>query len=131
MGTETDSAAKFLHRFAESWSDNDGAALGEFFSEDGSLINPFGQRADGREAIAAMYREYFTGMLAGSSTAIKVETIRPVGDDLAVADAEQTITGADSRVVLVVHLVALLRRDGEDWRFVDSRPYTRATPPAG
>jgi hypothetical protein len=31
--------------------------------------------------------------------------------------------------VLVVHVAALLKRDGERWRFVDARPYTYATAP--
>ena len=129
MGSETDAVAKFLNRFADTWASNDGAALGGSFTEDGSLINPFGQRADGREAIAAMYSEYFPGMLAGTTTAIAVESIRPVGESHAFADAEQTNTATGGEVLLVVHLAALLRRDGEDWRFVDARPYTPATLP--
>jgi uncharacterized protein (TIGR02246 family) len=129
MSQGTDSAAEFLDRFAETWASNDGFALGNLFTVDGSLINPFGQRADGRQAIAAMYSEYFTGMLAGTSTTIEVEIIRPVGDTHAFADAEQTITGPDGAVLLVAHLVALLRWDNEDWRFVDSRPCTPAALP--
>jgi uncharacterized protein (TIGR02246 family) len=130
VASETDSAHKFLDSFAESWSSNDGSTLGELFTEDGSLVNPFGERADGQEAIAAMYSGYFAGMLAGTSTTIEVETIRPVGDSHALVDAEQAITTPDGGVVLVVHLTALLRRDGEEWRFVDSRPYTPASAPA-
>lgn len=122
----TDGAATFLDQFAEAWADNDGAALGDFFAPDGSLVNPFGQRADGREAIGAMYSEYFGGMLAGTSTTIAVETIRQVGERDALIDAEQTISGPDGTVMLVVHLTGLLHRDGEDWCFVDSRPYTTA-----
>jgi uncharacterized protein (TIGR02246 family) len=130
MGSETGSAGTFLDGFAETWARSDGPTLGQLFIEDGSLINPFGQRADGREAIAAMYADYFTGMLADIASTIKVETIRPVGDNHAFADAEQTITGPDGSVVLVAHLAALLCRDGQQWRFVDSRPYAPATPPA-
>ena len=77
-----------------------------------------------------MYSEYFAGgMLAGTTTTITVESIRPVGDSHAFADAEQTITAPGVGMLLVVHLTALLRRDGEDWRFVDSRPYTPARLP--
>lgn len=76
-----------------------------------------------------MYREYFAGMLAGTTTTITVETVRPVGDSHAFADAEQTITTATGEVLLAVHLAALLRRDGEDRRFVDSRPYAAAPLP--
>lgn len=129
MGSDTDGAAAFLDQFASTWASNDGAALGELFTEDASLINPFGLRADGREAIAAMYEDYFAGMLAGTSTSVQVETIRTVGDGYAFADAEQTITASDGGVLLVAHLAALLRSHGGDWRFVDSRPYTPAPAP--
>jgi uncharacterized protein (TIGR02246 family) len=130
MIPETDSAATFLAAFAEAWASNDGTALGDWFALDGSLVNPFGERADGRPAIAAMYREYFAGMLAGTSSTIEVGTVRPVGDHDAFVDAEQTIYDAGGVVVLAVHLTALLHRDGVRWCFVDSRPYARAPIPA-
>jgi uncharacterized protein (TIGR02246 family) len=129
MVLESDGAAKFLDRFAETWASNDGDALGEMFTADGSLVNPFGQRADGRQAIGAMYSEYFAGMLAGTQTTIELGTIRPVGDSDALVDADQTITAQDGAVLLAVHLAALVRRDGEDWYFVDARPYAPAELP--
>lgn len=64
-----------LDRFCVAWKTNDGATVACFFVEDGSLINPFGERADGRAAVVAMYSEFFGGMLRGLSTAEKL--IRP------------------------------------------------------
>lgn len=113
-----------LDRCAAAWETNDGAAVAAFFTEDGSLINPFGQRADGRAAVAAMYSEFFSGMLRGTTTTVSLSSVRAVGQEHAFADAEQTITGPDGNVVLVAHLAALMRRDGDEWRFVDGRPYT-------
>jgi len=117
-----------LDRFCAAWQTNDGAAVGGFFTDDGSLINPFGQRADGRTAVAAMYTEYFAGMLRGTATTVTLASVRAVGPDYAFVDSEQTITGSDGSVVLTVHLAALLRREGQDWRFVDARPYTFPQP---
>ena len=116
--------------FADGWKTNDGATLARFFVEDGALINPFGQRADGRSAIGAMYSEYFEGMLQGTSTTFKLESVRAVEASHAFADGEQTISAASGEVVLVAHLAALLRRDGGSWRFVESRPYTFPATPA-
>jgi hypothetical protein len=48
----------------------------------------------------------------------------------ALADAEQTIYAADGDVLLALHVVNLLRKDGDDWRLVDSRPYGFSPPPA-
>jgi uncharacterized protein (TIGR02246 family) len=117
-------------RFAADWKTNDGARIAGSFVEDGALINPFGERADGRAAIGAMYSEYFRGMLGGTSTGFKLARVRSVESGHALADAEQTIYGPDGKVVLVVHLAALLRREGDHWRFVDGRPYTFAAKPA-
>lgn len=124
MGSGGDAVARFFGAFTESWKTNDGGAVAGFFVEDGTLINPFGQRADGRVAVAAMYREYFGGMLRGTSTTFSLASVRPVEDGHAFADGEQTIYAAGGEVLLVVHLAALLRRAGDDWRFVDARPYT-------
>jgi uncharacterized protein (TIGR02246 family) len=129
MPAQPDQIRAMFDRVAAAWAANDGRAVADFFTEDGSLINPFGQRADGRAAVAAMYAEYFAGMLRGTTTAVDLTSVRAVGDDHAFADAEQTIHAPDGRVVLAVHLAALLRREGEDWRFVDSRPYAVAPAP--
>jgi hypothetical protein len=69
-------------------------------------------------------REYFKGMLSGTSTTTTVQTVRAVGDDHAFADCDQSITDDHGEVVLAVHLAALLGRDGDSWRFVDARPFT-------
>lgn len=119
-----DAVAEFLRLFADAWKTNDGSAVADFFVADGSLINPFGQRSDGRRAVAAMYSEYFDGMLRGTSTTFGVASVRGVESNHALVDGDQTITASTGEVVLVVHLTALLRRDGDSWQFVDARPYT-------
>jgi len=124
-----DSVQAFFELFADTWETNDGVAVGDLFVEDGTLINPFGQRADGRTAIAAMYSQYFEGMLQGTSTTFNLASVRNVEATHAFADGEQTILAPGGEVVLVAHLVALLRRDGDGWRFVDSRPYAFAAIP--
>ena len=129
MSAEFEQIKPALDGFCAAWKANDGTTVAGFFVDDGALINPFGQRADGRAAVAAMYSEYFGGMLAGTSTTFDLATVRAVGDDHAFVDGEQTISAPDGSIVLVVHVAALLRRDGDGWLFVDSRPYTFATIP--
>jgi uncharacterized protein (TIGR02246 family) len=130
MPAPLDAINAALDDFAAAWRTNDGSALGALFTEDATLVNPFGDRADGRDAVAAMYSEYFGGMLAGTATTIDVTSVRHVGDDVAFLDGEQAILAPDGSVVLSVHLAALLQRDGDGWRFVDARPYTYAAAPA-
>ncbi|HYA44556.1 MAG TPA: SgcJ/EcaC family oxidoreductase [Acidimicrobiales bacterium] len=130
MGSAEHGVAAFYEKLAASWSANDGAAFAALFTEDGSLINPFGERADGQDALRAIYNEYFAGMLKGTTTSIRLTHLRPVDTDHAFADAEQTIYAANGDVVLALHVVNLLRRDGDDWRLADSRPYAFSPPPA-
>ena len=129
MSSDEAGVHELLNRFAEAWSTKGGGALGGYFSEDGTLINPFGELAAGRKAVAAMYGGYFDGMLQGTTTTIKVGTVRAVGADHAFVDAEQTIFGPAGDTILGLHLCGLLRRETDGWRFVDARPYTVATLP--
>ena len=125
-----DQITSTFERFSAAWQANDSAAAAAFFVDDGSLINPFGERADGREAIAGMYSQYFGGMLRGSTTAFTLESVRDIENNHVFADGQQTVTGGDGKVILVVHLASLMRRVGDSWKVVDSRPYTFASRPA-
>jgi uncharacterized protein (TIGR02246 family) len=130
MASTEETVSAFFDQLGDVWRSNDGAEFAAFFTEDGSLINPFGERADGREAVAAMYTEYFAGMLHGTTTRITLTHLRPVGHEWAFADADQTVVGAGGDELLALHVVNLLRRHGDGWRLADSRPYTFPPPPA-
>jgi uncharacterized protein (TIGR02246 family) len=129
MSAHFDQIKSTLDRFCAAWKTNDAATVGGFFAEDGSLINPFGQRADGRPAVVAMYSEYFKGMLGGTSTTIDLTGVRPIEQDHAFADGEQSVTAANGDVVLAVHFATLFRRGDDGWSIVDSRPYSFAAIP--
>jgi uncharacterized protein (TIGR02246 family) len=129
MSAALDQVKSTLEDFAAAWKANDGDAVTSFYVEDGALINPFGERADGRAALAAMYSDYFGGMLRGTSTTVNLSSVRRIENDHAFADGEQTITAPDGSTVLQVHIAALMRREDDGWRFVDARPYTFATVP--
>jgi ketosteroid isomerase-like protein len=53
MSAPYDQIRATLERFADAWQTNDGAAVASFFADDGSLVNPFGERADGEQTIHA------------------------------------------------------------------------------
>lgn len=129
MDQDRASIEQFFASFRDTWKTNDGEALGGLFSQDGSIVNPFGQRADGRAAVGAMYSEYFDSILKGTSTTMQIDHVRTVGSDHALVDAEQVITGAGGEVVMAVRLAALLERRAGGWSFVDSRPYAVAPLP--
>lgn len=130
MGATENTVAAFFDTVCDAWSANDGAAFAALFTEDGSLINPFGERADGRPALTAMYSEYFRGMLKGTTTSITLAQLRPIEANHVFADADQEIFAPGGDVVLALHVVNLLRKDGDSWRLLDSRPYAFSPPPA-
>jgi uncharacterized protein (TIGR02246 family) len=116
--------------FAAAWKTNDAAAVAGFFTDDGSLVNPFGERADGRAAVEAMYAKNFQGLLRGSSTTIALSGVRVVETQHALADGDQIVYGSDGGVLFPLHCAVLLRRESGGWRIVDARPYVVATRPA-
>ncbi len=130
MSAPVDQMKSTMDRISTASESNDGAAVASFFVDDGTLISPFGERADGRAAIASIYSAYFGGMLRDSSTTFTLDSVRPVDNNHAFVDGEQTIHAPDGTVVLVVHLAVLMRHDSDGWRMVDARPYTFASRPA-
>src|SRR5437868_15463417 len=85
MDSDHGSVIAFLDRFADAWKRNDASAAAALFVDDGSLINPFGQRADGHAAVQAMYADYFSGMLRGTTTTVVLSSVRGLGADHAFA----------------------------------------------
>ena len=128
--TTQETVQAFLQVFADAWRANDGPQLASFFTDDSSIVNPFGERADGSQAVAAMYTEYFGGLLRGTTTTIDHVSVRAIEGHHAFVDGEQTISASSGEIVMTVHLAALLRRSGPSWRFADARPYTFPALPA-
>ena len=122
-GSNRKQCRRLLRQAAAAWKANDGAEFAAHFTEDGSLINPFGERADGRAALTAMYSEYFAGMLAGTTTSIESTRLRAIDADHVLADSDQNVYAPTGDVILALHVVNLMQREGDDWRIVDSRPY--------
>ena len=77
MDALASSTGTFFQDLATAWKANDGAAVADLFTEDESLINPFGERGDGTAALSTMYGEYFRGMLHGTTTLVQVTNLRP------------------------------------------------------
>jgi uncharacterized protein (TIGR02246 family) len=129
MSDDRASVEAFYGTFTDAWKSNDAGQVAGHFAEDGTLINPFGQRADGREAVEAMYAEYFGTILRGSETSVRLDSVRSVEADHVFVDGDQSVVGSDGAALFELHISALSRRDGDSWRFVDVRPFTVLPPP--
>ena len=102
-----------------AWNAADAAGLAAHYARDGRLINPFGRITDGREAIAAGFTELFSGVLAGTSTSIQIDSVRELAPSLVVVDGTQTLTGP----VPPLHFTAVVRQQDETAEILECRPY--------
>lgn len=103
----------------QAWNAGDTPAIAATFAPDGRLVDPLGDEWDGRDAVAAAYQEYFTGLLAGTTTEIDIASVRDLAPGLAVVDGWQTISGPLPRM----HLTAIVRAEGDSVALVECRPY--------
>lgn len=109
----------------------DSTELSQFYADDGSSIDVFGNEARGRDAIAELLRHTLQQM-KDSQTHLDNIRVRPLAESLVFVDAEQSVAmPLNPAQDLLCHFSAVMRRSGtRDWRFVDTRafvPIQRAT----
>jgi uncharacterized protein (TIGR02246 family) len=82
-----------LDAFTKAWNEHDATAMAAVMTEDGTLINPAGVTAKGREEVAKLVGHEHETMFKGSTYAVTDLVIHEVTDDVIVADVTGTITG--------------------------------------
>ena len=109
--------------------------MAAFWTEDGTLINPFGVVANGREAVQKLFEDEHTNIFKGSTYQHGDVKVQMVGENVAVADIDSNITnmhGPDGRSAPdFKHHVALVmvKKDGA-WLMAAVRPYQLSQKPA-
>lgn len=125
MDTALDSDTRVvIEDFCQAWNRGDAAAVAQTYAADGRLINPLGDSYDGREAVRDGYAEYFSGMLAGSTTEISIDEIRRLADGLFVVDGTQLVSGAP---LPPLHITVIVRESNGKAEIVEFRPYAFLT----
>ena len=96
--TEADSVAikQVFADFSGNFTRHDARAVALCFAEDADFTNMFGVHNRGRQEIESKMASLFQSGLKDSTRTDIVRSIRFFGPDLAVADAETTITRAKS-----------------------------------
>jgi uncharacterized protein (TIGR02246 family) len=110
--------------FAAAWNKNDAALLAGFWADDGDLIDPHGVQSKGKAAVEKYFAEMFAGPLKGSRNDVKVESVRMLGSDYAVADwtATLSVKSPDGSAHEVPHHVTVVLAKGKGWHVVAARP---------
>jgi uncharacterized protein (TIGR02246 family) len=82
-----------LNEFQAAWNKDDAKAMAEVFTEDGSLVNPFGDSATSRAEIEKIFTEEHAHPFKGSTYSFTDVKIQWVSDELAVVDLNGNISG--------------------------------------
>lgn len=85
-------AAEVLARLEQAWNDGDGEAFGALYAQDATFVTIRGERATGRDAIAAGHAEIFRTVYAGSTNRMRLDSVRTVGDGALLTSATSTLT---------------------------------------
>jgi uncharacterized protein (TIGR02246 family) len=121
-------------RFNAAFNRLDAKEVAAFWEEDGTLIGPTGTRGVGRPGIEKVFAGNVETMLRGTTSTFTVETVRTLGGGLALLDVAHDIRGArmpgGGTGTMKLHVVVLARQHGQDWRWVDTRPYAFLPDPA-
>jgi len=127
-----------IDAFQAAWNKDDAKAMAACWTEDGTLINPFGRIANGQGAVQMLFEDEHTHVFKGSTYQRGELKVQMVSADVAVADMDSNITnihGPDGNASPdFKHHVALVmvKKDGA-WQIAACRPYQlsqKPTPPA-
>jgi uncharacterized protein (TIGR02246 family) len=116
-----------LRELEAAFNAHDPKQVAALVAEDATFVNPLGERAEGREQIAALLRSNLETVLKGTQHRFSIEHARMVTPDLAFLDLRQEISGGQpppgAPRPWVAHGVMLARKDGAKWSILEFRPY--------
>ncbi len=122
--------------FEQAFGAQDADKVGAMFAPDGTIINPGGERAEGRDQVTALFRRDFERVLKGVKNKLTILSVRMVTPELAFVDIQQELTGGKPMPgrphPWIAHAAVLLsKQGGGDWMVLDARPYFFVPRPAG
>jgi uncharacterized protein (TIGR02246 family) len=107
--------------YVATYNQKDAAKLVEFFTPEGTLIDPDNVATRGREAIA---EEFFDAFADRSTYTLQaaIDGIRLITPDVAQAEGQSRLV-APREATIANQFVVLLARQGEAWKIVEIREY--------
>src|SRR5438477_13051863 len=94
-GKDEDAIRKVQDDFVAAWGKPDaGKNLAAMFAEDGDLVNPIGQEADGRAAVEKLLTNEQTTVFKGSTLTLTPGKPRMVKPDVAICEGSYEVAGA-------------------------------------
>ena len=123
-----------FQKFSDTWARGDAHARAALWARDGSVINPFGAKAEGRAAIEKVFEQEDAGFARGTTQTFSDFSFRFLTPTIAAVDATGEINGMRSAggapmPPLKVHVFGIMVKAGGTWQMKDTRPYVLAPPP--
>jgi uncharacterized protein (TIGR02246 family) len=125
--------ARTWTEFGAAFNRQDLRAIADFFEEDGTIVGLTGVRGDGRPGVEKVLSLALERIFRGTASTFTIESVRKIGRELVLVDVEHSAQGArmpdGSQGTRKIHVVALARKRGKGWKFLDVRPYEFAPMP--
>jgi uncharacterized protein (TIGR02246 family) len=120
---------KNLQQFLKALGKGDAEAVAAFWTDSGEYIDDDGETIRGRKALTAAYKTFFARN-KGLQVDGKLQSLRFLGQDTAVAEGEFFRKSAGKLPASSSHLTALLVREKGEWRLAQIREDERTEPAA-
>jgi len=120
--------------FAAGWNGHDAKKMAAVWAEDGDLINPFGQRAQGRAGIEKFFEAEQAGPMKGTAYRVESATVRELDPACAILDWESVVTGikdasGKAQPPFTHHVFCVCVKKGGRWHAAAVRAFAFAPVP--
>ncbi|HVA48276.1 MAG TPA: SgcJ/EcaC family oxidoreductase [Pirellulales bacterium] len=105
--------------FVKAFNEQDAKAIAAQFAPQAEMVDLEGNVVQGREAIEKSYAEHFEEPLL--TIAVEIESLRFVGDNLAIEDGQLVLTSEDHDLTLRTRYSTVHVREGGRWLVASSR----------
>jgi uncharacterized protein (TIGR02246 family) len=116
-----------MERFYDAFRRFDAKEFASFWAEDGTLLNPIGHYAKGRDEVERVFREDAARVFEGTTRTFAIVGARKVRDDCVLVDVDSEVQNFrrpdGTRGPVKMHAVVLAQRTGESWEWLDVRAY--------
>jgi uncharacterized protein (TIGR02246 family) len=116
-------------RFAEAWSRGDAKTAASFMTADAVRVGAGGDVQHGPAEIEAALARLTSGPFKGATVHIEHGSVRRLGEGLALWQAPMEIRPGGERPPIRGYVVDVMKKEGADWRILETHPKLFPPPP--
>lgn len=126
---------RLSNEFVAAWNAHDPKKMAAVWTEDGDLINPFGQGAHGRADLEKFFEKEQSTAMKGTTYKLESISVRELDPNVATADWDSVVTGmvdASGKAMppFKHHVFAVYVKKGGHWHTAAARAFVNETPPS-